>query len=288
MQWKIVTDSGCDMPEIKAGQKPGQGEIGFERVPFTITIEGEEYVDTKSLKVAEMLWRMEEGEEPGRTSCPSPAAWLAAYEGAEQVIVITMSGALSGSCRCAAIARELFLEEHPERQVYILDSRSAGVGIGLQVQQLIQNILEGKSGEELIRKAEIEREQVQVLFALFHFENLIKAGRMHRLIGYAVNRLKLCLIGTGNREGKIEILHKIRGEHRVCDRLIEDMEERGFDGKTVMISHCFHRKAAERLAHRVKERWPEAEVRITQMHGICSYYAERGGLMIAYRKRSRR
>ncbi len=111
---------------------------------------------------------------------------------------------------------------------------------------------------------------------------------MHRLIGYAVNRLKLCLIGTGNREGKIEILHKIRGEHRVCDRLIEDMEERGFDGKSVMISHCFHRKAAERLAHRVKERWPEAEVRITQMHGICSYYAERGGLMIAYRKRSRR
>ena len=105
---------------------------------------------------------------------------------------------------------------------------------------------------------------------------------MHRLIGYAVNRLKLCLIGTGNREGKIEILHKIRGEHRVCDRLVEDMAERGFDGQVALISHCFRRKAAERLAHRVKERWPEAEVHITQMHGICSYYAERGGLMVAF------
>ena len=90
MQWKIVTDSGCDMPGIKAGQKSGQSEIGFERVPFTIMIEGEEYVDTKSLKVAEMLWRMEEGEEPGRTSCPSPAAWLVAHGGGGQGVVITM------------------------------------------------------------------------------------------------------------------------------------------------------------------------------------------------------
>lgn len=252
MQWKVVTDSGCDIPE----KIRNRTEVPYESVAFSITEE--------------------------KTSCPSPAAWLAAYAGAEQVIVVTMSGALSGSCRSAAVAREIYLEQHPECCLYVLDSRMAGPGIGLLVYGILEDIHQGKSYEQVVADARLRRKNIQMIFALSSFENLVRAGRIHRLMGYAADRLGLTVIGTGNREGRIELLHRVRGAKRVYGQIVHDMEKRQFTGGDVWISHCYNRRGAALLAHSIQEKWPEAKVIVRQTGEICSHYAEKGGLIVAF------
>ena len=52
------------------------------------------------------------------TSCPNVADWLAAYEGAEQIFVATITGTLSGSYNAALLAAEEYKETHP-RPVFL-------------------------------------------------------------------------------------------------------------------------------------------------------------------------
>lgn len=278
MKWKIVTDSGCDIPETEIDRT----RIGYECVPFIITVGEEDYIDNKNLKIEEMLRSMEESQKAGKTACPSPAAWMSAYEGAEQVIVITMSGALSGSYRSAVAARHMFLEQYPDRHIHVWDSKMAGSGIGILVREVLWDIQAGKEYEAIAEHLKETIERTHIIFALVSFQNLIKAGRMHWLVGYAVNKLKLCVIGKGTQDGRLEILHKIRGTGRIYEKIVKAMTEQEFTEGEVIISHCFNRKGAEQLAHMIKHQFPKVRITILNARGICSYYAERGGLIVAF------
>ena len=93
MEWKIVVDTACDFREI-----PNKAEnVAYERVPFSLQIEDKVYVDTLDLNIDEMMREMYASSEPARSACPSPEAYLAAYKGADNVIVLTLTGGMSGS-----------------------------------------------------------------------------------------------------------------------------------------------------------------------------------------------
>ncbi len=62
----------------------------------------------------------------GRPAAPPGAlCFLEAYEKSEQVFVITITSQLSAAIR-AKTAADMFLEEHPDRRIYVIDSRSTG------------------------------------------------------------------------------------------------------------------------------------------------------------------
>ena len=84
MEWKIVVDTACDFREI-----PNKAEnVTYERVPFSLQIEDKVYVDTLDLDIDEMMREMYASSEAARSACPSPEAYLSAYRGAENVIVL--------------------------------------------------------------------------------------------------------------------------------------------------------------------------------------------------------
>ena len=60
------------------------------------------------------------------------------------------------------------------------------------------------------------------------------------------------------------------------------MAERGFAGGKVAISHCHNLALAEKLRDGIKELWNTADVGILPTRGLCSYYAERGGLIVSF------
>mgnify|MGYP000557872994 CR=1 FL=1 len=89
-------------------------------------------------------------------------------------------------------------------------------------------------------------------------------------------------IGIGTDEGTIAIKAKTRGSAKAVKLLIEDMAERGFAGGKVAISHCHNLALAEKLRDGIKELWNTADVGILPTRGLCSYYAERGGLIVSF------
>ena len=93
MTWKIVTDSGCDIKHIETIADHTE----FQNVPLTIQIGSEIFVDDEGLDVDNMMASVYASPTSSKSSCPSPDAFLQAYQGAENVIAITITGNLSGS-----------------------------------------------------------------------------------------------------------------------------------------------------------------------------------------------
>ena len=278
MKWNIVSDSSCDLTDIPE-RLP---EVAYSSVPFTISVGRTDYVDDENLDVAELIKAMDNCPEASHTSCPSPGAWYEQFSRAEQSIAVTISSQLSGSYNSARAAKDIVLEEQPEKKVYVLDSRAAGAELVLIVKKIHHLVSCHVNFEDVVTLAQEYADKTRVLFALSSFENLVKNGRMSRMSGFIAGKLGLWAIGIGSDEGKIDMRHKTRGTGKMLALIIEEMQHRGFSGDPVVISHCQNSEAAESLREKINAIWKTAEVSIMPTRGLCSYYAEKGGLIIAF------
>ena len=272
LDWLIAADSSCDLPESEFGAK----------VPFIISVGSRDYWDTEELEVEAMLDDMDSVPEASHTSCPSPGAWLELFERAENIIAVTISGKLSGSYSSAEAARDLYMEKHPERNVLLIDSRSTGPAVSLIVERARELVDSGADFESVKASLTAYSGSIHTAFALTDFTNLIKNGRLSPVAGFVASKLGIWGVGVGTSEGRIKVGGKIRGTEKMLIRLVENMRSDGFAGGRVYISHCLNSDAAQKLFEKIKRAWPDSRVGILKTRGLCSYYAGRRGLILAY------
>lgn len=278
MKWNIVTDSSCDLfPAVLQN-----GEVQISSVPFIISVGNRDFVDDETLNTAEMLDAMERCQQASHTSCPSPQGWLEQFGKADFCIAITISSRLSGSMNSAALAKEMVLERFPTKKIAVLDSHSTGPEIAMCVKKICDLIEAGADFEKVVSEAETFLRDTHIVFALSSFNNLVKNGRMSKIAGFIASKLGMWGIGIGSDEGTISIKGKTRGTAKAIAMLLEDMKERGFCGGKVTISQCHNAVFADRLQNKIKELWQDAKISIMPTRGLCSYYAERGGLIMSY------
>lgn len=278
MRWNIVTDSSCDLPPVDNKDE----QVRVSSVPFIISVGEKDFVDDAALDTDTMLKAMEQCKSASHTSCPTPQSWIEEFEKADQNIAITISSQLSGSMNSAKIARDMVLERCPNKKIAVLDSRSTGPELALCVEKVLEMIRAGQDFEHVVSSAKLALKHTHIAFALSSFDNLIKNGRMSRIAGFIARKLSMWGIGVGSEEGVIDIKGKTRGSLAALSMLIDDMTVRGFRGGKVVISHCQNLSLAEKLRNKIREFWPQCEVRILAARGLCSYYAERSGLILAY------
>ena len=221
---------------------------------------------------------------PGTSSCPSPGEWAAQFEKADRVIAVTISSSLSGSYSSAVSAARMVTEEHPEKKIHVVDSLSTAGEMVFILQAAIDAIREGCDFEEVAARAEAVKEKSALLFVLSSFENLVKNGRMNRLSGFVAGRLGLRAIGRASEEGTIDVFAKARGELHAINAIVEELENSGYLGGPLRIDHVLNEAGAHMLRLAIHKKWPRAAVTIGRCGGLCSFYAQRSGLMIAYRK----
>lgn len=278
MQWNIITDSSCDLLNLENQSS----NIIFSSIPFVISIGADDYVDNEMLNVPDMIIAMEKCENASHTSCPMPFAWYEQFEKPGYSIAVTISSKLSGSYNSAYAAKNMILERYPEKRIALIDSRSTGPEIILIIKKLSELIGSGNDFDYVIEKVEEYIRQTHIIFALSSFNNLVKNGRMNKLAGFIAGKLGFWGIGIGSENGTIEIKQKTRGNGNALAAIINDMKERGIKQDTVVISHCQNAELAERLKNAIQDIWQNVIVIIIPTRGICSYYAERGGLIVGY------
>ncbi len=276
MKWSIITDSSCEY----SGRDTD--ELIFAKVPFIITIDGEDYIDTPELDLDELIDAMEKSKNIGRTACPSPASWYEKFMAADNSIAITISSGVSGSYNSAVSAKNTVLAEHPEKNIAIIDSRSAGSGLSLLAMTAEAEIASGKSFDEVKAVLEARAAEMKTVFALSSFGNLVKNGRMSKLVGVIASALGMWGIGAASDEGKIISIGKARGREKALAAVIDDMKLRGKSIGKLVITHCKNAELAERLSSLIQTIWDKSCVSIISANGLCSFYAERGGLIVAY------
>ena len=105
---------------------------------------------------------------------------------------------------------------------------------------------------------------------------------MGKMTGFLARALGMWGIGTASEEGTIVVEGKARGTKKTVRELINRMKERGFAGGRVAISHCDNLAVAQTLKENILRLWGNSEIEIITTRGLCSYYAERGGLIIGF------
>lgn len=80
-------------------------------------------------------------------------------------------------------------------------------------------------------------------------------------------------------------MHKCRGELRAIEQLWDSMQKSGYNGGKVRIRHSDNLNAAETLAKNIQNRFPNADIKIGKNNGLCSYYAEKGGILVGFESR---
>ena len=120
------------------------------------------------------------------------------------------------------------------------------------------------------------------MFSLESLANLARNGRVKPAVAAVARMLGIRVIGQASEAGELEVLCKTRGEHGALERIVLEMKDRGFVSGRVHIAHCGNPDAADRLKKMLHAVFPGAQVDVSPCGGLCSYYAELGGLMVGY------
>lgn len=278
MTWKIVADSGCDYREIT----DLANQTRFESVPLTIQIDNEIFVDNAHLDIDDMMEKMYATSTASKSSCPSPDDYLRSFEGAENIFVVTITGSLSGSHNSAQLAKKLFLEENPTANIHVIDSLSAGGEVDLIVKKLNDLIKEGLSFEQVVEAISHYQENTKLLFVLAKVDNLVKNGRLSKLIGAVVGLLNIRMVGEASDTGTLELLQKARGAKKALTAAVDEVLKAGYKGGRIIIAHRNNEKFCQQFSEVIKEKFPAADISFLPTSGLCSFYAEEGGLLMGY------
>lgn len=277
-KWKIVADSGCDYKELANIA----ADTVFESVPLSIQVDGVDYIDDANLNIDTFMEAMYASSKAATSACPSPQAYAAAYEGAENIFVITITGGLSGSFNSSRVAKEMFQEEHPNVNIHLIDSLSAGGEMDLIVAELNRLIAQGLEFDQIVEAITAYQEKSKLLFVLAKVDNLVKNGRLSKLLGTVVGLLNIRMVGEASGEGKLELLQKARGHKKSVTAAFDEMKKAGYRGGRIALAHRNNDKFCQQFSELVRSTYPQADIEWIPTSGLCSFYAEEGGLLMGY------
>ncbi len=278
MKWKIIADSSCDLRRSDISYE----EVEFSTIPFILQIGATEYIDDELLDIEKMITDMEKCSTISHSACPSPEAWVKEFRESDYSIAVTISSNLSGSYNSAVVAREIVLAEFPNKKIAVLDSRSTGPESAMCIMKIAKLIKEGEEFDSIVKSAQELFDKTSTAFALCSFDNLVKNGRMSRLTGFVARKLGMWGIGAASNIGTIIMRGKSRGMEKAINVIIEEMKEKRFVGGKVIISHCFNEICAQKIKEAIIKMWGSASVLILKTRGLDSFYAERGGVIVAF------
>ena len=273
---KIVADSSANLLTLK--------HIDFASAPLKVITVEKEFVDDASLDLSAMVDYFSQYKGKSKTSCPNPGDWIDAFGDADDVFCVAITSGLSGSYNAACIAKQMYEADHEGARVYVVDSLSAGPELTLLVEKLEEMICQGLEFREICEKIEAYKRNTGLLFMLKSLNNFAANGRVSPAVAKIAGVLNICIVGKASDQGTLEPTDKCRGENKSLTTLCTRLKENGLEKGRVHLAHCQNEQAARKLKDLIQEAIPGAIVTIGENRGLCSYYAEVGGLLVGYEK----
>ena len=273
---KIVADSSANLLSIR--------KVEFASAPLKVITDEREFIDDAALDVDEMNAWFASYYGRSKTSCPNPSDWLDAFGDADEVYCVTITSGLSGSYNAACIAKQMYEAEHEGRRVCVIDSLSAGPELMMLIEKLEDYVRQELPYEEICAKIEAYQQQTGLVFMLQSLKNFAANGRVSPAVAKIAGVLGIHVVGKASDKGTLEPTNKCRGGARALAALVGNAKAAGLSQGKVRIAHCQNETAALTLKHMLEEELPRVDVQIHPCRGLCSYYAEAGGLLMGFEK----
>ncbi len=245
----------------------------------------------KSMGFAEFYQKMRDGALT-RTSQVNADAYvemLRPYlEKGMDVLHMTLSSGISGTYNSACIARDMLLEEFPERTIYVLDTLSASCGFGLMVDAALEKQRNGMDIHELNQWLLDNRNFMIHWVMPTDLTYLIRGGRVSKTAGTIGNLLNICPLIDLNIEGKLIVREKVRTKKKAMKALLDKMKiqaQGGIDysGKC-FLNHSDCLEDAMTLATMIEEAFPNLNgpVQISNIGTVIGSHTGPGTLVLCY------
>ena len=273
---KIVADSSCDLFNVNG--------VEFSSSPMKVITSEKEFIDDEFLDVGEMVEFLDTYKGKSKSSCPNTNDWLKAFGDADDVFCVTITSGLSGSYNSACTAKQIFESENEGKRVHVIDSLSAGPELTLMIEKLAECIAAGMPFEEICDTATKYLQKTGLVFMLKSLKTFANNGRVSPLVAKLVGIAGICIVGKASAEGTLEPMHKCRGERRSLETLVTSLEAEGYRGGKISIGHCQNEEAAKELKELIRAKFEKAEIEIHKFRGLCSFYAEKGGVLVGFEK----
>ncbi len=281
MAIQLIADSCCDLSEDM------KNETGLHSAPLIVRVNGTDYVDDGTVDVLAMLAHMAREKECATSACPSPEAYAALMKDADESFVITLSSHLSGSYQAACMAKDMVLEDCPDKKIHIFDSESAAAGetrIALLLHDLIR---EGLPFDKIVERAEEFIRTMRTLFVVEDLTNFIKNGRIKKIPGLMATALNLCPLMSDNDHGEVTALKKLRGAQKALAALVEEVAAqtagRAKKSLTLVMTHVENEARALSLKDALFEKCPAlGKIEIVKAGALSAMYGAQNGIIVAF------
>ena len=277
MSYKIVVDSCCELPEeLKHDPK-------YEIVPLTLIV-GDSYerLDDDGFDQKEFLQAVAECPVSPRSACPSPEKYMEAYHtDADHVYVVTLSSKLSGSYNSAVLGKNLYHETYGEKQIYVVDSRSASCGETQIAMQIARWEDEGMGYEEITEKIEKFTDGMHTYFVLDNLDTLRKNGRLSGVKALVASTLSIKPVMAGDQGSIVQLGQSVgikKALAKMVDYVVRDVVDA--EKKCLMITHCNNPERANSVKEQILSKVKFKDVLIMDTAGISSMYANDGGVIV--------
>lgn len=277
-QVRVICDSAADIPKEYIEQ------LGIQLISIPVHIAGTSYYDGIDLFAEDFYKKLEEVNEIPFTSQPAPLDYVNAYqkaidEGATDIFMISISAGLSGSYQTAVLASTMI--ENPDVKIEVFDSKSASLGIGLQVIAAARAAKAGKSLEQIKEIVEACRDQYRIFFLVDTLEFLQKGGRIGKASALVGSLLNIKPILSINEEGVVYAFDKVRGKNKAVNRLFESVHEQISAGSvTVGIMHARNPEEAQKWAQKVQQDYEVNELIVAEIGPVIGTHAGPGTVAI--------
>lgn len=222
MAVRIITDSASD---ITREDVAAAGNPALTVLPLSISFGNDTYEDGVNLPHQRFYELLVEGDDLPMTGQVNPYAFERAIGEAraagDEVIVITLSGKLSGTNASANTAAASF-----DSGVYVVDSKNVTVGERVLVDYALRLVGEGLSAVDIATALEQAREDIYVVGLLDTLEYLRRGGRIPASAAALGKLLSIKPVIT-IEDGAVELLGKARGSKNGRNLLTQQVEAAG-------------------------------------------------------------
>lgn len=273
----IVTDSTADLTEQEIQ------DFNIHVVPLNITIQEEHYLDGETITKEEFKNKMIASSELPMTAQPSIGRFVELYDelgkDGSQIISIHLMNSISGTVNAARQAADI-----TESTVTVVDSDFTSRSMGIIVREAAQAAKEGKSAEEVLAVIESTRKRTKLYLTVLNLDNLIKGGRISRVMGAFSNLLNIKLF-LEVINGKIEIVQKGRGLkslQKKYDEVFEEMKACPNGIQEIGIMHAGLNEFNQSQIDTLRELFPDAKFTIVMTSPIIMSHTGVEAMAVTY------
>lgn len=233
---RIITDSASDLPKeyITAHR--------LHVIPTPVVIDETDYFDGKTIQTKEFYNILDDTKRDIRTYHINPAmfeeAFLPYAQAGDTVIYICFSTGIAGTFNAANIAKTNVLEQYPDFDLTIIDSKSASIGFGLLVSKLVTMLENGAPKETIIEAADYFISHIHHVFTVHTLAYLIKGGRLSKFKGTIAETLDMKPILIVDKDGSLQVLKTVRGRKKSLKALIDYAKNNGYELSSQTVAFC--------------------------------------------------